>query len=790
MISRIAIATSLLYAGPALAQTQPQSLPPPAQPNQVPRTQAGPLAPAQATETPAAGLNSNAPTNQPSVAKEIVVTGHFIASGAKSAMKMDVSVMDTPFSVSSYSNAFVKSVETTKLTDLLNYMTGVKQSGTTAYDITIRGFKSSGDDRNAIMVDGLPGLTTRYASPPTINIDHVELVKGAMSVLYGQIQPGGFVNMVTKKPQRTPVTTVELRGSTYDSKYRSLFNHNDITGDFDSTGAIDANGRFTYRATGEQLDGHGFRNFAFDRQQFFSPSAMANFGSTQITAQFEYHHVRQHFDVGLVAPPNAAGTLYDINLVAPITTTYQQPTDFRTENGTAENLFLVHHLGGSWKVNASYRHVNYNSEQKETSTTGLSLIQNQWRVLRRFRDLITRRRYDYADINFGGSLNTLGIDNKLLVGINFGSDMVNENRTKFFNSNVRNAKTGACPVGGTCLDIGLYNPSYSGYPSFDSVPAVNPTLKNQDILLTDKFVNEHSYGVYVSDLATITPWLKLTLAGRNFSETSAVEADARHNPGVIETKTDKKNLLPAAGILLEPTHHVTIYGSYSTSFVPVDPSIVDINGEHNFHPVEGKQYEVGIKTQNLLNGRLAATLALYRIDQNGQITQVNCQFGTCGVQIGKGRTEGLELEGNYTPMKNFQMIFGYAHINAKVLSADPDKQFQIGRRLPNVASNAANLWTRYDWRYGLGLGLGVTYTGEREGLLPTSASDLKPLHLPAYTIADAAVYWQQPHYSLTLKVGNLLDKKYYASSGGGSLGRFQIVPGEPRNITLAGTVKF
>jgi len=107
-----------------------------------------------------------------------------------------------------------------------------------------------------------------------------------------------------------------------------------------------------------------------------------------------------------------------------------------------------------------------------------------------------------------------------------------------------------------------------------------------------------------------------------------------------------------------------------------------------------------------------------------------------------------------------------------------------------VASNAANLWTRYDWLYGLGLGLGVTYTGEREGVLPTSANDLKPLHLPAYTIADAAIYWEQPHYSLTLKIGNLLDKKYYASSGGGSLGKFQIVPGEPRNITLAGTVKF
>src|SRR5690242_6617215 len=218
MISRLAIAVSLIYAAPALAQTQPQSEPPPAQPNEASPVQAGPLAPAESAQTTAAKQSDNKPAKP--AANEIVVTGHFIGTGAKSAMKMDVSVMDTPFSVSSYSNSFVKSIETTQLTDLYNYMTGVKQSGNTAYDITIRGFKSSGDDRNAIMVDGLPGLSSRYASPATINLDHVELVKGAMSVLYGQIQPGGFVNLITKKPQATPVTSFELRGNTYASRYR------------------------------------------------------------------------------------------------------------------------------------------------------------------------------------------------------------------------------------------------------------------------------------------------------------------------------------------------------------------------------------------------------------------------------------------------------------------------------------------------------------------------------------------------------------------------------------------
>lgn len=788
MISRIAIAACLMSTT-ALAQTAPQSEPPPAQPDETARVQAGPLAPAASTQTPAAAQSDNTPAAAAPASNNIVITGHFIASGAKSAMKMDVSVMDTPFSVSSYSNAFVKSIETTQLTDLYNYMTGVKQSGTTAYDLTIRGFKSSGDDRNAIMEDGLPGLTSRYASPATINLDHVELVKGAMSVLYGQIQPGGFVNLITKKPQGSEVTSIELRGNTFASKYRNLLDRNGGTVDVDSTGPIGANGHIMYRVTGELLDSPGFRDFALNKQKFISPSILFDLGSTQITGQFEYRHVKQHFDVGLVAPPNAAGTIYDINAVAPIRTTYQQPTDFRVETGSSESLYLVHRLG-AWRFNASYRHVDYHSEQKETSTTGVIQVQNQWRVQRRFRDLVTKRRYDYADLNFTGTLNTFGISHKLLLGVNFGSDMVNENRTKFFNSNNRNAVTGVCPVGGTCLDIALYNPIYLGYPSFDSVPAINSTLKNQQILLTNRFVHDHNYGIYVSDLATITPWLKLSLAARNFSETSSVESDRRNAPGVIKHETDKKNFLPSAGLLIEPNRHFTFYGSYSESFVPVDPGIIDVNGGHNFNPIEGKQYEVGIKAQNLIGGRLAATLALYRIDQVGQITQVNCVFGNCGVQIGKGRSQGVEFEGNYTPFRNFQLIFGYAHINAKVLTADPDKQFQIGKPLPNVAPNAANIWSRYDWSNGLGLGFGLTYTGDRAGLLPTSATDLKTLDLPAYVVADTALYWTRGHYSLTLKVGNLFDKKYFVSSGGGSLGRLQILPGDPRYVTLAAKVKF
>ena len=117
--------------------------------------------------------------------KDIVVTGQFLDSGASSATKLDIAVLDTPFSVASYNNNFLKAIETTNVSDLYRYMTGIQRAGNTGYDITFRGFKTSGNDRNAILTDGLPGLSVRFGSPPTVGVDHIELVKGPTSVLYG-----------------------------------------------------------------------------------------------------------------------------------------------------------------------------------------------------------------------------------------------------------------------------------------------------------------------------------------------------------------------------------------------------------------------------------------------------------------------------------------------------------------------------------------------------------------------------------------------------------------------------
>jgi iron complex outermembrane receptor protein len=198
----------------------------------------------------------------PAQLEEVTVSGKFLANGTSSAMKLDVPVRDTPFSVTAYTESFMQAVETTNVSDLYKYMTGIQRAGATAFDMSIRGFRTSSTDRNAIMVDGLPGLVGRFASPPTMSTDHIEVVRGPASVLYGQAQPGGFVNVIPKKPSAIRSMELELKATAYTGGLSDVHGYDYA---FDATGPIDTGGRLLYRVIGENHDTNTFRDYTYNR---------------------------------------------------------------------------------------------------------------------------------------------------------------------------------------------------------------------------------------------------------------------------------------------------------------------------------------------------------------------------------------------------------------------------------------------------------------------------------------------------------------------------------------------
>src|SRR5262249_17907861 len=135
------------------------------------------------------------------------VTVSFVGAQSLTALKIGTPVRDIPLAVQSYTSSFMKAIESTNVADLYNYTTGVLRSGNTGVDFVTRGVRAS--NTGNIQYNGLPGLAARFGSPSTANVERIEVLKGPSSVLYGQAQPGGIINIITKKPQAERASIVD-----------------------------------------------------------------------------------------------------------------------------------------------------------------------------------------------------------------------------------------------------------------------------------------------------------------------------------------------------------------------------------------------------------------------------------------------------------------------------------------------------------------------------------------------------------------------------------------------------
>jgi iron complex outermembrane receptor protein len=725
-----------------------------------------PLLQASAVAAEAKTATPPASTTEAQAPEEVVIHGRFIGYDARSATKLDVPVSDVPYTVASYTESFMQAIETTRVADLYSYMTGIQRAGNTGYDITIRGFKAGGNDRNVIMVDGMPGLAARFGSPPTANAESIEVVKGPASALYGQQQPGGFVNIITKKPRAVSAATISLRTSGYSGGKQSY----DGVADF--TGPIAGGDRFLYRLLAEYGDRESFRDFAKEKTFYVVPSlTWKASATTKVTWALEYRWENGAEDNYLVAPNK------DFHRIAPITTYYQQPGDFVKEIGTTSTVTVNHLFDDGVLWNTTLRDVRH--EDHTEGTENVAIRPDLVTLQRRARIQYNQRKYDFIDSNFAVPFTTGSIENKLLVGANGGRETSDLNRVQFFN---------APPTGPNSLDINIYNPNYLLNTSGRPYKLVgDPTLPRCTANCTDRYTVNKSFGAYVSDLIKFSEHWQASLGLRYSREQQ--DFQELKLAGVPSTSKTISDTLPTLGLVYHPVANWSVYASYSRSFVPPPASAQNVNGNNNFEPEKAKQVELGVKS-DLNDNRVHTTWSVYEIKRSNALNTFGVSsgcpaaIGTCTSQIGEERARGSELEINAQPLVNWQIAFGYAYNDTEILSNNVAAD--VGLPLSNAPKNNAHVWSRYDIPrgplQGVGVGLGLIYTSERIGVLPT-ASDTRKLLLPSYTVMDLGLYYVRDKYDLTLKATNLLDKHYYES--GGFSGETQIVPGSPRGVSLA-----
>ena len=723
----------------------------------------------QAIAEEAASESSQA--DQDEEIEEIVVTGRFIGETGRSALKSDVPLRDVPVTVSSYTDEFMKAIETTKLSDLYDYMTGVQRAGNTAYDLTIRGFASGGADRNTLMVDGLPGLAVRFGSPPTINAERVEVVKGPASVLYGQVQPGGFVNMVTKKPQAEAATNLRFRTQTYYGDQSDAGDALGYTLSLDSTGALGSDDTWLYRVIMQYGDNAGFRDFGNDEDIFIVPSITWNpSADTSITAFVEHRNETVSWDDGLVAPNNAAGAP-DIGLVSQdITTTYQEPGAKNDEKGTTYGVSFSHNLRPSLELRGNYRGVDHEDQRTATDIRGTrtchsasvagQLNPTEVCVRRRQRDQLNVRTYYFGDLGLVWDLSFTNMEHKILVGANWGEEVADFRRIDFAANN-------------DTYDISLYNPVYG---------QATPNAPRAGAWAVTTY---ESLAVYVQDQISLGEKWKVLLGGRyeDFDIVAGSARDPSDRNWRASQTTQGSAFVPMAGLLFQPNDSMTYYVSYSESFNPPRPGRLDINGDIFEDPEEGVQVEIGLKA-DFMDGRSSVTLAAFNLEKRNSLQQI----GRTGVfqLTGTEESQGFEVETNYAVSERWQVLAGYSKVDAKV--KDDVNTLIIGQQLRNSPEHTASMWNRIQLNDAFSMGLGVSYISDRFGTTPNSGGDARRLDLPGYTLVDLAFYYNDDARGLnaTLKFGNLLDEQYYPSG----FTPVRINPGAPSNVTFSITKMF
>ena len=719
---------------------------------------------------------------------EIVVTGRFIDTASTSATKQNISALDTPFSVSSYTNDFMKAIHTTQVADLYRYMTGLQKAGATGYDLTLRGFSTSDSDRNTILVDGLPGLAVRFGSPPTIGTDHVEVVKGAASLLYGAVQPGGFVNMITKKPQPTPFAEIGVRGTIGASDLASRAKGGDIS--FDSTGPLGPQSDLLYRLVAQVSSDDYFRHNSYERGVYISPSLTWNVGSaTSLTAQVEFRQVHSNYaNVFLLAPliPSASS----VAALADIRTNYISPTDFLHEHGLIETLTFHHAFSKDVKWTVAFRNVDHHDSASAYDIVRFNRKDPTFQTL----DLRARGQQNHRTYVFGDTFVTIHaasgiLDNRLIVGASLGKEVDDFNRTQFcvINAPDRPNADPTCNPTKAQYTINVMNPDFSGVPPLSSFGPgiIGPSSRSRN------YVQGTGSGVYASDLIGLGNHMKVSLGLRYAHEDQYNYADLNEPAPVVgDAHLVSSAWLPQAGLIYEPDKHLSFYTSYSTSFSPVPPGTQGVDNSFNFKPTLGKGYEIGAKT-NLAHNALTATLALFQIDQTNVIvasSNSSCTTGSCSEQIGAARSKGLEFEFTARPLKGWSLIGGWAHTIARV-TKNPDTTSGPlpGSILPNSPIDAVHLWSRYDFPgpvlKGFGFGLGYSFVGDRVPYLTTVALPT-PFIIPSYQVVDAGLYYSPGgHFEASMKIGNLFNATYF-SSGTVTQSKANIVPGTPRTVSL------
>jgi iron complex outermembrane recepter protein len=586
-----------------------------------------------------------------------------------------------------------------------------------AYTSVSTGIRSRGFESNDTFVNGI--RLGAFGHPvDTANIESLEVLKGPASIQYGLTDPGGTLNITTKRPVAMPLARGRfIAGS--DEGYRTEL---DVGGALGPAAATRLN--LAYEDSREHRD--------FDRRKLFlfAPAASFTFGA-DTTLDLEFNYLRNQFRFNRGLPP------FDFILTLPRRFSFQEPNQPLSDQ-TSTSFFstLEHALGSSgWKLRQRIGVMNTNAEVNEINTDYDS-IDGSGIADRTYFDTDQRDRYWTVQHELAGEFSTGSVKHKLLVGIEFS-------KTDFGYSFF-----GVADPADEIPPLDVRNPSYGGYRF--------PTRAE----LINAFPGEH-YGNRIAALyadwhATLSPQWKLQAGVRADEARGFYEyLDGSFDYGAPKTR----GVSPRAGIVFTPQPATDVFANFSTGFVP--QIFADSAGTVFSDPEKSRQIEAGLRHE-FVPGRLRGTAAVYRITKrNVQVPDPADPTGRSNRLSGEQQSKGFELElaGAVTPQ--WDLSAGFARVDAKV--TQDTVAANVGNELVDAPRNHLALFTKYRLGAllpGAWVGYGLARVSDR-----VSSSFNPAFRLPAYTRHDLVFAYATGPLGVQLNLGNVGDERIYYTHG-------------------------
>ncbi|WP_260509655.1 TonB-dependent receptor [Empedobacter falsenii] len=667
--------------------------------------------------------------------------------------KLNGNLKDLPQTISIANRQLMDDKQAFKVSDMVHDLSGVNQAS--SYDdYTLRGF-SSGYGNSLRLVNGLRsgfGYGTSYFnSPLTINLERIEVLKGSGGTLFGDIAPGGTINLVTKKPLEDFKGAVSFSSGSFETLRTTL----DIGGPLSNNLFYRLNAGYqtskTFRKNNNQKIVSVAPSFTFKPRK-----------GTQIDVDLTYDNFDGYLDRGMGVKQT---DLYAINR----SFTLSQPSDFFKTETFSFRTKLTQKILENLSLTLNYSKSIYKEKLNEHRTLN-SFADAPYNTIVNMR-FLSREATDYTD-NAVAFLNYKLQKGQVKQNIIFGVDYAQykpdaDNQQKEARSKEVNGEI-------VPLTFDLNHPVYE-----------SKDLSSYKWLKQASFPFLSSYkttGVYVQDQVKFNR-LEM-LFGLRYEHYTSESADPK-----TPYSATQDTWLPRVGLTYKVTATINYFANYSQGYVPIAADYVanykNYGADKPFKSERSFQLETGLKTE-FFKKKLQIDLALYQIQRNDMMMPTG-QLSDAGFpvyrQSGKVSSKGLELDLRGQLHRNLQMSFNYTYTDTEVKASSVASE--VGMPLPNAPKNMANVWLKYsvlhDTFKGLGFGLGASYVSDRRmenSVGKDAQGNAEWGFLPDYTVVNAAIYYDLNPLKISVQFNNIFDKYYFQ----GGIDYTRVFPGSPSNM--------